>query len=248
MSMVSVIDPVHNCNVSKLSPLEVPDPDFGDVKLNVFPFINNERIQLPNGFQLWEPTLQAIMEHVPYVDGCDEHYVTIDSKFFTVDDFLRREGVHIDGNFCADPQFAHTSWGGTRTSWGGTTVEPVPSESDGLPEIEWNVVTPWVSPYGVVPPIGTYVSDTLGGIFCVSSEVGCRAWTGRFVGEVMDEGSFETMLDQLTDDREVIFDKNTLYFMTSNTPHESLKINKGTRRTFMRVTLNHKYPNEKLLI
>lgn len=34
------------------------------------------------------------------------HYVTIDSKYFTEDEFQRREGVHVDGNFCADAYFS----------------------------------------------------------------------------------------------------------------------------------------------
>jgi len=207
------------------------------MKLNVFPFEWSKQVQnlsLPKQFIMWEKTLGQIMRHVPFVEGCGEHYVTIDSKFFTVDDFLRREGVHMDGNFCADPGFSGATWGGVRTTWGGTSVQ------------ERKIVTPWVSPYDIEIPYGTYVSDKLGGIFCVSSEVGCRAWQGEFIGEVGDEGDFSEMLPQLTQDKEVVFDKNTLYFMTSNTPHESLKIAKGTRRTFMRVTLHHNYPNEVL--
>ena len=55
------------------------------------------------------------------------------------------------------------------------------------------------------------------------------------------------MEDQLTDDRKVIFEKNQLYFMSSNTPHETLLITKGKRRTFLRITLNHNYKNESIL-
>lgn len=36
--------------------------------------------------------------------------------------------------------------------------------------------------------------------------------------------------------------------MSSDTPHESLEIQKGTRRTLIRVTLAHDYPNNALLI
>jgi hypothetical protein len=236
--------PIHNCRVVAVEPLQLPDPAFGDMKLNVFPFEHTgEYVQLPDGYKMWEPALNKILERVPLVDGCNKHYITIDSKFFTVDDFLRREGVHIDGNFCADVNFSHSTWGGTRTTWGGTTAEPNPDEPE-----NYNVITPWVSPYGIDVPFGTYVSGELGGIFCVASEVGCRAWDGVFQGEVGDEGEFSSMSHQLTNDREILFDKNHVYFMSSNTPHESLEISRGTRRTFMRLTLNHNYPNGNLLI
>ena len=76
--------------------------------------------------------------------------------------------------------------------------------------------------------------------------MGCQAWNGVFEGEILGEGSFELMKDQLTDDKKVIFEKNALYFMSSNTPHETLLIDKGKRRTFLRVTLNHEYLNEQI--
>lgn len=248
--MTTATLPVHNCTVKSVQPLQLPDPDFGDMKLNVFPFEHTgEYVHLPGAYKIWEPALNEILKRVPLVEGCNQHYVTIDSKFFTVDDFLRREGVHLDGNFCADIRFAYATWGGTRTTWGGTTVQPKPSPApDPNDEKNYNIVTPWISPYGVTVPFGTYVSGELGGIFCVSSEVGCRAWDGIFEGEVGDEGDFSAMEHQLTDDREIVFAKNHLYFMSSNTPHESMKITKGTRRTFMRVTLNHNYPNKRLIL
>ena len=105
----------------------------------------------------------------------------------------------------------------------------------------------WVLPYDIVIPVSEYVSSTKGGILTVSTEVGCQAWTGDFHGEIMSEGSFEKMEDQLTDDRKIVFEKNQLYFMSSNTPHETLLINKGKRRTFLRITLNHNYQNSAIL-
>jgi len=228
----------HKCSVVALNRLAIPDPDFGDMKLNVYPFEwTGEPVKLPASFKLWEDTLNKVMERVPLVDGCNKHYVTIDSKFFTVDDFLRREGVHMDGNFCADPTFSRPTWGGTRVGWGGVSVLE-----------DQRIYTPWVSPYNIEIPYGTYVSDTLGGLLCVSSALGCRAWHGTFYGEVGDEGDYSEMLPQLTQENEVMFEANRLYFMTSNTPHESLEIKKGTRRTFLRVTLNHNYPNEMLKV
>ncbi len=166
-----------------------------------------------------------------------------------------------------------SSWGGAepdvKSSWGG--AEPMPSwggarsntttpqyrivrGDDGVARIvreskfeempdNSHVKMDWVLPYDITIPISEYVSSSKGGILTVSTEVGCQAWSGDFYGEVMSEGSFEKMEDQLTDDRKVIFEKNQLYFMSSNTPHETLLISKGKRRTFLRITLNHNYNN-----
>ena len=219
-----------------LSKVELPNPPAGDIKLNVYPFIHDgSKIQLPYQFKQYEDVLNQIMKSVPIQKDAQEHYVTIDSKFFTEEDFLRREGVHIDGNFCADPYFEGTTWGGTGTTWGGTKTTP-----------DLKIHTKFVNEQGLIPPIGTYVSDVLGGIITVSNEVGCQMWGGDFNGKVGDEGDFSSMEDQLTDDRKVILDKDEVWIMSSNTPHETLKIEQGKKRTFLRITLNHKYRNEKL--
>lgn len=91
------------------------------MKLNLFPFENEgKHVQLPIGFQIWEDTLNEILKMIPLCDGANQHYVTIDSKFFSTADFLRREGVHADGNFCVDPNFKAATWAGSETpTWGG---------------------------------------------------------------------------------------------------------------------------------
>jgi hypothetical protein len=286
------------------------------------PFENNGSwVSLPEGFKQWEESFNEVLKYIPLQEGANTHYVTIDTKFFTTDEFLRREGVHIDGNFCVDPYFsssitemaswggasyngggsswggasykpkAKSSWGGaepmpswggakykkepkTKSSWGG--AEPMPSwggarssgssnpqfkivrGEDGVAKIireskfeempdNSHVKMDWVLPYDITIPISEYVSNSKGGILTVSTEIGCQAWSGDFYGEIMSEGSFEKMENQLTDDRKVIFEKNQLYFMSSNTPHETLLISKGKRRTFLRITLNHNYENSQIL-
>lgn len=292
------------------------------------PFENNGSwVSLPEGFKQWEESFNEVLKYIPLQEGANTHYVTIDTKFFTTDEFLRREGVHIDGNFCVDPYFSSaiaekaswggssyggSSWGGARyeepkSSWGG--AEPRPSWGGARyeePKSSWGGAEPrpswggatyeyelenelaefesvsypkyslvkgendvyslvresqfesypdnshvkmdWVLPYDITIPVSEYVSSSKGGILTVSTEVGCQAWSGDFYGEVMSEGSFEKMEDQLTDDKKVIFEKNQLYFMSSNTPHETLLISKGKRRTFLRITLNHNYQNEAIQI
>jgi len=236
----------HSTIIKEIGSLTIPDPEFGDVKLSVFPFTHDGGdIKLPYGFEPWEETLNAVMANVPVHDTIKQHFVTIDSKFFTNDEFLRREGVHMDGNFCVDPNFTSEE-GIFKASWGG--AQPKPSWAGLTLDNNGHVKMDWVLPYpDVIIPIGDYVSDTKGGIFCVSSEVGCQGWDGEFYGEVGGEGDYSAMNVQLTEDRKVVFDKNTLHFMTSNTPHETLLISKGKRRTFMRVTLDNEYPNDLIL-
>ena len=290
----------HKTHVKRLGTVVLPDPQHGDLKLSVMPFENTGKwVSLPEGFKMWEKAFNNVIKRIPLQEGANTHYVTIDTKFFTKDEFLRREGVHIDGNFCVDPNFRSlnenefkSSWGGAMPSWGGARYkEPetdfdqtseyfqdvnstgLNSDSDfmGDTKASWGGATPlptwggirgkrfqvlennahvemdWVLPYDITIPISEYVSDKKGGIITVSTEVGCQAWNGTFIGEVMGEGSYEKMKDQLTEDKKIIFEENGLYFMSSNTPHETLLIEKGKRRTFMRITLNHNYMNEAIL-
>lgn len=227
-----------NTKQQYLGDIKLPNPEFGDLKLNVFPFKHDGRtIKLPKQFKEYENSLNDIMENIPVQENASEHYVTIDSKFFTTKDFLRREGIHIDGNFCADPDFKGSTWGGTTTTttWGGTHITPT-----------FEIKTNWVSEHDIKIPIGTYVSDNLGGIIVVSNEVGCRGWNGKFNGRVGNEGDFSSMNSQLSSDNEFICGKDEVWLMSSNTPHETLLIEQGKRRTFMRITLAHNYDNSQL--
>lgn len=230
---------ITRATIKKIGKFNLLDPQFGDLKLSVMPFENNgQRIKLPAGFEMWEDLVNQIAKTIPQVEGANTHYVTIDSRFFSKADFLRREGIHIDGNFCVDPNFGKASWGGAQPSWGGARAIDCVAKPDNS-----HVQMDWVLPYDIMIPIGDYVSGEKGGLFCISTEVGCQGWEGEFYGEVGAEGDCSSMVDQFTDDRKVLFEKDTLYFMTSNTPHETLFIDKGKRRTLVRITLNHEYPN-----
>ena len=225
-----------NTKQKYLGIIKLPDPEFGDIKLNVFPIRHDGNgIKLPKQFKDYEPALNEILSKIPIQEDAIEHYVTIDSKFFTTKDFLRREGVHIDGNFCADPNFKGNTWGGTTTTWGGTKCTP-----------ELKIITKWISEYNTKIPIGKYVSNDLGGLIVVSNEIGCRAWKGNFKGLIGNEGDFSNMKDQLNSSNEFICGKNEVWLMSSNTPHETLMIDQGKRRTFMRITLAHNYNNTQL--
>lgn len=242
-----------NAKIMELHELHVPDQEIGNTRLNVMPFEHTAGwVSLPEPYKMWEEALNAILQHVPVQEGATQHYITINSEFFTESGTQRREGVHIDGNFCVDPTFVDRSgqhiacWAGLKIpSWAGMSIkEGVYKERADNSHVEMD----WVLPYNnVVIPIAKYVSDTKGGLFVVSSNVGTRAWQGEFEDQIAAEGSCENMLDQLTPERSQYVPKNRLVFMTSNTPHETLPIEAGTRRTFMRLTLNHAYDNTAIL-
>ena len=226
--------PVLNARILNLGNIDIPEPEQGDLKLSVYPFQHSE-VYLPRHFKEYESVITGIMNKIPKVDGCERHFVTIDTKFFTQTESLRREGVHADGNFVVDPNFTGVK------GWGGT--EPQPTWCGVLPGLNGHVIMDWVMPYPVRIPYGDYISDTKGGIICAATEVGCQAWTGEFHGYVGAEGDFSSMQDQLTEDKKTVLNKGTLYFMSSNTPHETLPIYKGKRRTLIRITLHEEYPN-----
>jgi hypothetical protein len=201
--------------------LEVVEPKYGDYTLNLHPAC----LDLPPQFSIWKEQIESIIERVPDFYKF-QNFITINSKFFTQDSALRREGVHIDGNFCADPNFSCSTWGGTTTTWGGTSLDP-----------QLNIVTKWVSPYGVTPPLGTYVTPDFGGILIASSFEGCDVFEKERLCYIDDEGSLEHEDFQ----EPTRLEANKLYFMSSDTPHSSLVIPRGNRRTLIRITLDHSY-------
>lgn len=226
----------------------INEPMFGDLILNLFPIRKWRKNKvLPIEFSNFQLPVNRIMDLIPHDPQSDNnHFVTIDSKFFTREETLRRPGIHIDGNFCGDPTFSYATWGGTTTTWGGTTTEPNPDR--GINEQpKWIVKTNWVSPYGITPPLGTYVSDKLGGFLCVSTYEGCRVFPDDLVLEVGNEGDLEHHRKLLSKSKNFVLKPGVLYFLSSNTPHESLPIPQGIRRTLIRVTLSHDYNNRLIL-
>ncbi len=215
------------CILKELKDIQVLNPMYGDFKLQVFPFDSSKQLLLPEGFKLWERQVNQMISFIPHQSHAKTHYLTIDSKFFSEDGFLRREGVHIDGNYCVDPNFQMVMWGGS--TWSGTSIE------DG------KVIQKFASPYGTQMPIGEYVSESKGGIICASSFAGCDVWTGDLPKVIGDGGAYDEA--NLINAEKISLQENKLYFMSSNTPHETTMIPKGTRRTLIRITLNHEYDN-----
>lgn len=244
-----------NTQIKNFGKLNIPNQDIGNTKLNVMPFEQTKGwVKLPLEYIKWEKTLNEILKYVPLQEGATQHYITINSDFFTEDGYQRNEGAHMDGNFCVDPTFVDKK-NQTIKGWAGTSPTPQPGWSNMLPSERIleeradnsHVIMDWALPYDIVIPISKYISDTKGGLFIVSSNIGTKAWNGKFKGHVGPLGSFSDMKEQLTKNNEKYIPANELVFMTSNTPHESLLIPKGERRTFMRLTLNHNYNNSQIL-
>lgn len=243
-------DDLRNCRVRALGTLRVPDPAFGDFRLNVFPVHHGEAVRLPRGFELWEETVNLVLNHIPVQPSALRFYVTIDSRFFSQEETLRRPGVHLDGNFCADPDFApRSTWGPApaptpKPTWGGMVcVSPVEKPDNSHVRMAWKL------PYDIVIPVGTYVSSTKGGLVSVSSLDGCNAWPGRYDGVTVGSGGDleeARKLGKITLGAPTPLRADTLYVLTSNTPHESLPVPVGSRRTMIRVTLDHRYENRVL--
>jgi len=212
--------------INKICRMVIPKANNCDLKLQVFP-VSHENITLPNLCESWIRTVKDIFSSLPVQKDATTHYVTIDSKFFTTDGYQRREGVHIDGNFCADSGFGARTWGGMYINENGEVQKEFATETD------------------ISVPFGKYVSEKLGGILTISDYAGCEAWSGELPDCVGNEGSY--LYDKIEEIKPVNLEPNELYFMTSNTPHRTLLIPKGIRRTLIRITLNHNYNNECLL-
>lgn len=188
-----------------------------------------------------------------------KNFITIDSKFFPEPSSHRREGLHIDGNFCGDIEFSFpnanekrpiSTWGGKPT-WGGSG-RSIPIEDDnGTLEYKgkkFSISVPWVSAYGVKIEWGKYVSDYLGGIFMASTDHGCEVYEGEFDPSLVgDGGSLEKHRSLIRKTMDIkTLKANTLYFMTSNSPHEGVIVPAGVHRTLIRYTLDKDFDNRFL--
>jgi hypothetical protein len=221
--------------IKELGAISVPDIDYGDVKLQVMPFNNNQKqVLLPMAFRAWQETFDEMRGKIPLFENCNTHYLSIESRFFFLRDSLRREGLHLDGNFCIDLDFMHETPGLVKVGWGS----PEPVNND-LVSVEKFAI-----PYPDCElENGKYISNDFGGILTASRYRGCKAYEVDLEDvEVGSGGDLESQRSRMSS--AVIFEEDKIMFMSSTTPHESLQINKGDRRAFLRITLNHKYPNK----
>jgi hypothetical protein len=105
-----------------------------------------------------------------------------------------------------------------------------------------HVTMGWKLPYDIIIPIGQYVSGNKGGFVAACSWVGCTAWPGTYEGEVLSGGA----LSQDPVGTPVLLPAHRSIFLTSNTPHETMEVPGGVRRTLIRITLDCNYENSVL--
>ena len=234
---------IHNCRVRDFGSIDIPEMEYGDLRLQVFPITHGESVKLPGPFSLWNETADTILNRVPVQDGARKAFVTVDSRWFPVPERLRREGIHMDGNFCADPTFRREErtlygWGGG--GWSGLRAVKDHEEPDNSHvEIGFRV------PYNLgVIPIGKYVSDNLGATIVATTYEGCEVWPGTYSGNVGEGGDWSEMVNQLGVAQNV--PAYRMFAMSSNTPHQSMITPAGVRRTLIRVTMPHNWNNESI--
>jgi len=224
--------------IKSMGSISVPDVDYGDLKLQVMPFNNERAFKLPIAFSVWQSTFDELRSKIPLSSGLNNHHISIESRYFFLDDYLRREGLHIDGNFCLDDEFSYGENGEYRCGWGARPGWLYKSDKGGMVGVE-----EFELPYSGMPiEQGKYVSSKLGGLVVLSKYAGCNVYTDKIANAFVGPGGdLEHYRSQLLKPKLIAADE--VFFMTGDTPHESLKITKGNRRAFLRITLNHRYPN-----
>ena len=54
---------LHRTHIKNLGTVQLPDPEYGDLKLSVMPFENNgEWVSLPEGFKIWEESFNNVLK------------------------------------------------------------------------------------------------------------------------------------------------------------------------------------------
>lgn len=79
-------------------------------------------------------------------------------------------------------------------------------------------------------------------VIVAASEIGCRAWRGKFDGEPKQDGD----LSHLNLGEGEVLPANVGYLLSPDCIHESMILDKPTRRTFLRIALpvNFSFSNE----
>lgn len=134
-------------------------------------------------------------------------YMTVDEKIVGVGETQRRPGPHVDG--CFMPGKPHRYLKDAIGDWSG-------GGGGGGWRHNCNRI-----PFDRMP------------VIVAASEVGCRAWTGRFEGEPRNDGD----LSHLDIGAGVLLESGRGYWLSPDCIHESLVMERPTLRTFLRIAL-----------
>ncbi len=89
---------------------------------------------------------------------------------------------------------------------------------------------------GIEPTPGLDMQKSTG-MLTVSSTSGCKAWKQIFNGWPDDEGSCDHLSSQCKEKESEIFSANTVYWVDALCVHESMEMERDTKRQFVRLSL-----------
>ena len=207
--------------------LNISFPPPRDIKINMMPYVfggdNFKSYKLPSYLK---PYFKIIKHcYSSHHDISKVFYLTIHESQVEAGKSQRRPGVHIDNS-------------------GPLKIENDDFEEnyiagEGVGSINYY----WASPYNWGG--GMFLADEAvsGGIFIASNVPNsCRLWDCKIEkglvngSEIIgDNGNCEHIKDFLPADKEKVLEENKLYWITDRTPHESLPLQNGTYRQFIRV-------------
>jgi len=81
-----------------------------------------------------------------------------------------------------------------------------------------------------------------GGMLCVSTPAGCRAWTKNVEGWPDHEGKCDHLVEQFPIEEGTLLKPNVAYWMNPLCVHESLPMSTSTPRTFVRLSTHSTAP------
>ena len=295
--------------------LKIPEPVVGNIKLCMYPF-SHKKIILPFEFSMWQQTVQTIMSMIPCQSNADQHYLTIDSEFFVQKGYQKNssnkcEELHIDGNFCADPEFSFRQMINflerqitcpqtyelyLQEKKSLSKTEPIISDGKQIVPSNLNYTTyhnikipynfynmthkdaltclrrfinnykpkqnnshvncrflhlrdnsiDFALPYDIIIPVGKYISNELGGIMTISTQMCGSMYPIDYEHDDVCSGGKmpHAYIHDSVHMQDNFFKENELYFMTSNMPYRMWIPEQGTRRTLLHITLNHNYENK----
>lgn len=149
-------------------------------------------------------------------------HMTVDEKIVEAGMSQRRPRPHVDGRYLVPTEAVYAS------------VEPVFGGGGGWGHAGGG----WAHYCNNIPggPLGRM------SVIVASSAPGCRAWRGMFQGEPRADGDLTHIIDQLGLGE--VLPANWGYLLSPDCVHESMLMDRPTRRTFLRIALPMEYRYE----
>lgn len=150
-------------------------------------------------------------------------HMTVDEKRIEAGHSQRRPGPHVDGCF-------HPPVG----SWAHRNTHPElyePGQSGPSLGGGWGHGGGWLHTCNDIP--GPHIANMA--VIVAADQRGCRAWRGDFEGTPAADGDLSHISDQLGEG--TVLEAGVGYLLSPDCVHESLLMERATRRTFLRIAL-----------